>query len=554
MDRRGAEMLCAMPRDHPPRWRVFLSHTSELREYPAGRSFIDAAETAVIKAGHQVSDMAYFAARDQKPTHMCRDAVWAADVYVLVAGFRYGSLVSDRPNASYTELEFDAATEAKMPRLVFLLGEDAEGPPALFRDVEYGIRQDAFRVRVRNSGLTAVAVAGPAELEAALLHALMELSRDRTATHGTTPGPVWSVPSLRGDEVARPGLAARLVSAVLSPGAAAVGVTTGLVGAGGFGKTTLARMTAYDPRIRGEFHGGVVWVTVGEHAIGPDLAGKIVSTARLFDPAAPDVTDPMAAGAVLGRVVEGRRVLLVVDDVWSTAQVEPFLTGAEDRVVRLFTTRQHGVLPIAAIRVRVDQMVEGEAHELLTAGLPGLSARLVADALQVTGRWPVLLSLVHGAVRDAVREGGNAAGELREVVGALRDEGLTALDATDQRDRSTAVAATIEVSLGRLTADEQDRYRELAVFGKDTAVPGDVVARLWAHTGGWTRFKARSFCGRLFDLGLLAGYRRDPDRLVLHDVIRAYLRQTSRRSWAECDAAVVDAHRNLLAVSTGGSN
>ena len=111
----------------------------------------------------------------------------------------------------------------------------------------------------------------------------------------------------------------------------AVGVTTGLVGAGGFGKTTLARMVAHDPRVRAEFSGGVVWVTVGEDAGGPDLAAKLVSAARLFDPAAAEVTDPLAAGAVLGRVLAGRRVLLVVDDVWSTAQVEPFLIGGDGR-------------------------------------------------------------------------------------------------------------------------------------------------------------------------------------------------------------------------------
>ena len=123
-----------------------------------------------------------------------------------------------------------------------------------------------------------------------------------------------------------------------------MGVTTGLVGAGGFGKTTLARMVAHDPRVRAEFADGVVWVTVGEDAAGPDLAAKLVSAARLFDPSAAEVTDPLAAGAVLGRALAGRRVLLVVDDVWSTAQVEPFLIGGGS-VVRLFTTRQPGVLP-----------------------------------------------------------------------------------------------------------------------------------------------------------------------------------------------------------------
>jgi Holliday junction resolvasome RuvABC ATP-dependent DNA helicase subunit len=74
------------------------------------------------------------------------------------------------------------------------------------------------------------------------------------------------VPPLRGDEVARPELAEALISAVLAADAGAVAVTTALVGAGGFGKTTLARMVAHDPRVRSEFGDGVVWVSVGEDA------------------------------------------------------------------------------------------------------------------------------------------------------------------------------------------------------------------------------------------------------------------------------------------------
>ncbi|KJE22152.1 HEAT repeats/NACHT domain/Domain of unknown function (DUF4062) [Frankia torreyi] len=167
-------------------WRVFLSHTSELARYPTSRPYVTAAKAAVSRAGEAVVDMSYFTARDQPPAQYCRECLETADIYVAVVGFRYGSLVPDLDPISYTELEFDVATDLGVPRLVFCLDEesgDLRLPGRAFTDHETGALQAAFRRRLGESaeGLTLCLVDSAEHLETTLYQALVELrqSRDR---------------------------------------------------------------------------------------------------------------------------------------------------------------------------------------------------------------------------------------------------------------------------------------------------------------------------------------------------------------------------------------
>ena len=148
-------------------WRVFISHTSELREFPRGTSYVAAVERAISAAGHVIVNMADFPAADQPAAQLCAERVRGCEVYIGVLGTRYGSLVRDRPGVSYTELEFDTATAARMDRLVFLLDVEAADvgiPVQALLDHESGARQEAFRRRFRDSGLVTGSFASPAAL------------------------------------------------------------------------------------------------------------------------------------------------------------------------------------------------------------------------------------------------------------------------------------------------------------------------------------------------------------------------------------------------------
>ena len=211
-------------------------------------------------------------------------------MFVLIAGFRYGSPVRDRPEVSYTELEHETAEELGIPRLVFLLGDDTEGPAAMIRDYEYGARQEAFRRRLADSGVTTATVASPAELETAVLQALTELPRPEPAARRRCrcrwrrrgcERRVWTIPARVREFTGRDDAAGRAGGGARSGGPAVVCAVTGM---GGVGKTTTA--IEYAHRHAAEFD-VAWWVPAEDPALVPE---RLAELARALDLA--DATDP----------------------------------------------------------------------------------------------------------------------------------------------------------------------------------------------------------------------------------------------------------------------
>ena len=171
------------------------------------------------------------------------------------------------------------------------------------------------------------------------------------------------VEDLPADFVARPREYAGLANQLLdSTREEPIAITVALRGAGGYGKTALARALCHDEAIQNAFDDGVLWVTLGERP--GDLTALVEDLISMLSGQRPGFAGLETTVAALAELLADREMLIVIDDVWDAAHLRPFLQGG-DRCARLITTRMTDVLPPGARRVEVDAMAVGEAVALL---------------------------------------------------------------------------------------------------------------------------------------------------------------------------------------------
>ncbi|MGW5261948.1 NB-ARC domain-containing protein, partial [Microbispora sp. NPDC004025] len=342
-----------------------------------------------------------------------------------------------------------------------------------------------------------------------------------------------------------------VIRALTGAGSRTVGVTTALLGAGGFGKTSLAVAVCHDRRVRRYFSGGIVWATIGQDRTEAGCADVIRSICETLSADVPQMTDLTQLSHHLADLMAERgRMLLVVDDVWTGIQLEPFLAVAQ-RSRLLVTTRRLRTLPDGATKVNVDAMAPEVAARLLGRNLPAMRAGLRRQLLEVTGGWPLLMALANARLVEDVNHGAQVDVAAAQAVARLRQAGPTALDVTDSGQRETAVKATIDYSLEALPADGRERFLELGIFAEDVDIPLEVVALLWRQTAGLALEQTQRLCEELVGLSLVSLRWAESQQqiVVLHDVVRSFIRSEDglgAQRLAQTNRELIDAATELV--------
>jgi len=301
----------------------------------------------------------------------------------------------------------------------------------------------------------------------------------------------------------------------------AIAITAALRGAGGYGKTTLAKALCHDERILEAFYDGILWVTLGENP--GDLTGRVEDLIEILSGERSGFARLDAATSRLAELLADRHILIVIDDVWNRAHLKPFVQGGL-LCARLITTRDNSSLPESAARIPVDAMQKDEAVELLKIGLPPADHEALQNLAADLGEWPLLLKLVNSALREHVSQSLDINQALAYVNEDLSVLGLTAFDAEDPQARDQAVAATLGLSLKHLNEDERARFGELAIFPEDIDIPQSALEKLWGTTGGLKPVPIRRLSQKLYHrLSLLQIYDATNQTIRLHDVVRKYL-------------------------------
>jgi len=307
---------------------------------------------------------------------------------------------------------------------------------------------------------------------------------------------------------------------------------TALHGMGGIGKSVMARALCDDPQVRETFPDGILWTTLGQE---PNLAEKlrewIHALGGVISENAPTL-DQLKNN--LNKLLDGRRCLLVVDDVWRKAHAETFRMGSSCRL--LLTTRDAAVADdLGALVQPVPLMARAEAVRLLeewaAGNLRAVDAALKERIVERLGRLPLALRLAGAQLRSRELESWLAAFDVHQLK-AKRIEGM-----------HDSLAKTFELSLEAL-GEMRPLYTALAIFKEDEPIPETALHKLWS---GLANFDATQSAELLEDLAsralLTLESKTTPRRASLHDMLRDLIASELNDETRHTHTCLLEAYR-----------
>jgi DNA-binding SARP family transcriptional activator len=333
-------------------------------------------------------------------------------------------------------------------------------------------------------------------------------------------------------------LAGTAGAAGAGPGGRAAVAISVVSGSAGVGKTALAIHWAH--RVRAQFPDGQLHVNLR----GFDPGGQPLNPAEAvrgfldaFGVPVARIPEGLPAQAALYRsLLDGKRVLVVLDNARDAGQVRPLLPGSPGCLV-IVTSRDHLTGLVAtegAVPLGLDLLTAAEARDLLTLrlgqGRVAAEPGAVSDIIAGCARLPLALTIA------AARAAASPAFPLAVLAAELREAGRT-LDHFDGGEPATDVRAVFSWSYRALSSDAARLFRLLGLSpGPDIAVAAAVSLAAIAPA------RARALLRELTRAHLLAEHV--PGRYAFHDLLRAYAAEQARLrdSQAVRDAAL---HRLL---------
>jgi tetratricopeptide (TPR) repeat protein len=442
--------------------RVFLSHTYELRLFPEGYSFVAAAEDAVKRASDAIVDMEYFGAENNSPANVCRERVTDCDVYVGIIGLRYGSPVTDEPEVSYTELEFNTATALGRDRLIFLIDAVPDlGIPAdklLDSDLHRQARQEEFRRRLEeDANLTCAHVTTPEKLATVLLQSLIKTHKARAGSIAEPFLPVRN-PKLAGRQDVLAEISQHFLAGLKS---------VVICGLGGVGKTQVALEYFYEARLAGK-HKLTAWIRA-------DSQQKITEDLAALAPALGIETDEppgLLAKHVMEALTLAQDWLLVFDNAEGQDEMREWLPAGDGQV--LITSRHSSWLDTVETVLELDVFSREESIDFLCARMRDKDRRTAGELASELGGLPLALAQA-AAFIDAT---GTSTAEYLNLYREPKTARLLRDDDRRPGDYESSVARTWELTYRKLKKEDQQAagLLELCAFLDPDEIDPDLLA------------------------------------------------------------------------------